>query len=115
MSLLVKAKRLKMIVVEKQICCLWIHLLKWRALSRSSPYILTDLGHVQAVLLGGVVPAGGDGGHVHAVDLPYGRVAAVEVAAVGAGGQVVWTFMFGPLTVNKRSYITSPGLVEIIK
>lgn len=64
--------------------------------------MLTDLCHVQAVLLGGVVPAGGDGGHVQTVDLPDGRVAPVEVAAAGAGGHVVWTFTFGPLTVNMR-------------
>lgn len=62
--------------------------------------VLTDLCHVQAVLLGGVVPLGGDGGHVHTVDHPDGCVAAVKVAAVGAGAHVVWTFMFGALTVN---------------
>lgn len=35
---------------------------------------------------------GGDGRHVHAVHRPDGRVAAVEVAAVGAGSPVVRTF-----------------------
>lgn len=45
----------------------------------------------------------GDGGHVHTVNLPYGRVAAVEVAAVGAGGHIVWTFMFGAFPVNRET------------
>lgn len=67
-----------------------------------SPGVLTYVCHVQAVLLGGVVLMGGDGGHVHTVDLPYGRVAAVEVAAVGTGSHIVWTFMSGPLTVNVK-------------
>lgn len=56
------------------------------------PEVLTYICHVQAVLRGGIVPAGGDGGHVHAVHRPYGRVVAVEVAAVGATGHIVWTF-----------------------
>lgn len=64
--------------------------------------LLTDLCHVQAVLLGGVVPVGRDGGHVHAVDLPYGRVAAVKVAAVGACGHVVWTLINGLLTAKRN-------------
>lgn len=63
---------------------------------------LTDVGHVQAVLLGGVVPGGGGGRHVHAVDAPHGGVAAVEVAAVGPGRSVIRTFPFGPLAVNTR-------------
>lgn len=64
--------------------------------------VLTYVGHVQAVLLGGVVLGGGDGGHVHAVDVPHGGVAAVEVAAVGPSGSVIWTFLFGPLPANTR-------------
>lgn len=70
---------------------------------RSSPFItqlLTYLSHVQAVLLGGEVPLCGDGRHVHAVDLPYRRVAAVEVAAVRAAGHVVGTVVLWPLTAN---------------
>lgn len=76
----------------------------WRIRSSlsTSPPVLTYLCYVQAVLLGSVVPVGGDGGHVQAVDLPNGRVAAVEVAAVGAGAHVVRTLVFGPLTVNIR-------------
>lgn len=71
-----------------------------------APDALTDLCHVQAVLLGGVVPAGGDGGHVHAVDLPYGRVAAVEVAAVGARRHVVRTLVGGAFAVDDKVSIT---------
>lgn len=52
------------------------------------------------MFLGGVVPAGGDGGHVHAVHLPDGGVALIEVAAVGAGGLVVGTLVSGPLTAK---------------
>ena len=61
---------------------------------------LTDISHVQAVLLGGVVPGGGDGRHVHAVDVPHAGVAAVEVAAVGSGRFVIRTFSFGSISVN---------------
>ena len=63
---------------------------------------LTDIGHVQAVLLGGVVPVGGDGGDVHAVDLPDGRVAAVEVAAAGTSTRVVGTLLSGAFTGSYR-------------
>lgn len=54
------------------------------------------------MLLGGVVPAGGDGRHIHAVDLPDGRVAAVEVAAVGASRSIVRTLVFGPLAAENK-------------
>lgn len=52
------------------------------------------------MLLGGVVLGGGDGGHFHAVDVPHGGVAAVEVAAVGPSGFVIWTFSDGLLPAN---------------
>lgn len=78
-------KRYKYIISFEQIC-----------------WYLTDICHVQAPLLWGVVPVGGDGGHVHAVDLPDGRVADAEEAAVGAGSHVVRTFLFGPFTVDMR-------------
>lgn len=64
--------------------------------------VLTYIGHVQAVLLGGVVLGGSDGDHVHAVDVPHGGVPAVEVAAVGPSSFVVWTFLFGPLPAKTR-------------
>lgn len=83
-------------------------------LNRTPPPVLTYVCHVQAVLLGSVVPVGGDGGHVHTVDLPYGRVAAVEMAAVGAGSHVVWTFMFGPLTVNMREKVLVSKLIHAL-
>lgn len=60
------------------------------------------------MLLGGVVLGGGDGGHVHAVDVPHGGVAAVEVAAVGPSGSVIWTFPFGPLPGNTSGDGTRP-------
>lgn len=72
------------------------------AASALAPPILTDVGHVHAVLLGGVVPVGGDGRHVHAVHVPHGRVAAVEVAAVGAGGHVIWTLSLRIFTAKTR-------------
>lgn len=49
---------------------------------------------------------GGDGGHVHAVDLPYGRVAAVEVAAVGARRLIVRTLVSGAFAVDDKVSIT---------
>lgn len=52
------------------------------------------------MLLGGVVPLGADGRHVHAVHVPYCGVAAVEVAAVGARRHVVGTLVSGPLAAN---------------
>lgn len=64
---------------------------------------LTYLCHVKAVLLGSVVPVGSDGSHIHAVELPYRGVDAVEVAAVGTARHVVRALVFGPLaakTVN---------------
>lgn len=63
--------------------------------------VLTYICHVQAALLRGVVPPGGDGRHVHTVHLPDGRVAAVEVAAVGTARHVVGTFFTGTFTVEK--------------
>lgn len=75
-------------------------------------WYLTDIGHVQTLLLRGVVPAGGDGGHVHAVDLPDGRVADAEEAAVGAGSHVVRTFVVGPFTVNMRENINVLNLIS---
>lgn len=63
---------------------------------------LTYVGHVQAVLLGGVVPGGGDGRHVHAVDPPHGGVSAIEVAAVGPRRLVVRTLLLGPLAADRK-------------
>lgn len=54
------------------------------------------------MLPGGVVALGADGRHVHAVDVPYGGVAAVEVAAIGARRHVVGTLVSGPLAVDAR-------------
>lgn len=78
---------------------------------------LTDVGHVQAVLLGGVVPGGGGSRHVHAVGAPHGGVAAVEVAAVGPGRPVVRTLLPGPVSADTRgdgdaSPHTIPGLPD---
>lgn len=78
---------------------------------------LTDVGHVQAVLLGGVVPGGGGSRHVHAVGAPHGGVAAVEVAAVGPGRPVVRTLLPEPVSADTRgdgdaSPHTIPGLPD---
>lgn len=64
--------------------------------------VLTYIGYVQAVLLGGVVLGGSDGDHVHAVHVPHGGVPAVEVAAVRPSSFVIWTFLFGPIPANTR-------------
>ena len=69
--------------------------------------LLTYFCYIQAVHLGGVVPAGGDSGHIHTVDLPYRCVTAVEVAAVGAVRHIVWTLVFGPLTAHTEEKISS--------
>lgn len=65
-------------------------------------FILTNLGHVHAVLGRGVVAAGGDGCYVHAVELPDGGVARVKVAAVGARRHVVGTLVSRPFAVKKE-------------
>lgn len=60
------------------------------------------------MLWGGVVLAGGDGGHVHAVHGPYGCVAAVKMAAVGATSHVVWTFTYTvyiPANTREKKYV----------
>ena len=63
-------------------------------------WVRTYLCYVQAVLLGGVVPVSGDGRDVQTVNLPYGRVAAVKVAAVGTAAPVVWTLVLRSFTAH---------------
>lgn len=85
--------------------------------STPPPEFLTYICHVHAVLRGGVVPAGGDGGHVHAVHGPYGRVAAVEVAAVGAPSHIVWTFTYTvstPANTKEKKNLYMPCCTEEI-
>lgn len=64
--------------------------------------VLTDLGHIHAVLGRGVVAAGSDGRHIHAVQLPDGGVMRVKVAAVGARRHIVGTLMSRPFAVMKE-------------